>query len=513
MKDSRATADGYFNFPKTAADSMFTGKFTKMLSSCSPIAPNEHPELHSYLTYKATHSMNKQIISRGSRKLTFALFGSLGLAASVHADTAVTAHRGASSDAPENTIASIIAAAGIADYTEMDVRLSSDGELVLMHDSTIDRTTDGSGTVSSKSLAELQALDAGSWFSPSYAGEQVPTLTEAMNAALAAGVAPMVERKAGSATDYHNEFTAEGFSTNDFAVISFDWNFLNALDNLNSSYQLGALGSGSLTQTTVNSALADGADFISWRSSDVDQAAVDLVQSNGLGIQVWTVNSAGRMQELLDYGVDYITTDNPSLLSSLIADRELSLSNLLLNSGFEDGLTSWTTSAVGPDPDAAVAIRTASPDAAEGSAYIFGDDTPSFTAYQDVDLVAAGFSAATIDLGGLNALFGGYQAGYTNDGDYGVISLEFLDGGGSSLGLSSLDAYTSELSWAKQSGTVDVLSGTRTIRYSFTGTRLNGINNDAYLDLASLIVTVPEPSSVTLLGLGGLAVALRRRRA
>ncbi|MDG1358649.1 MAG: glycerophosphodiester phosphodiesterase family protein [Akkermansiaceae bacterium] len=456
--------------------------------------------------------MNKYILKRGARKLTSALLGCLGLAASVNAETAITAHRGASSDAPENTISSISAAAGIADYTEMDARLSSDGELVLMHDSTIDRTTNGTGAVSSKSLAELKALDAGSWFSPSYAGEQVPTLTEAMNAALSAGVAPMVERKAGSASDYHNEFTTNGFSTNDFAVISFDWNFLDALDTLNSSYQLGALGSGSLTQTTVNNALADGADFISWRSSDIDQAKVDLVKSNGLGIQVWTVNNAGRMQQLLDYGVDYITTDNPSLLSSLMADRELSLSNLLLNSGFEDGLNSWTTSAVGPDPDAAVAIRSESPDPLEGSAYIYGDDTPSFTAYQDVDLVAAGFSAATIDLGGLNALFGGYQAGYTNDADYGIISLEFLDGGGSSLGISSLDAYTSELSWAKQSSTVDVLSGTRTIRYSFTGTRLNGLNNDAYLDLASLVIVVPEPSSVTLLGLGGLAFTLCRRK-
>ena len=458
--------------------------------------------------------MNKHICHHRIHLPTLALVGFTSITASVHAETAITAHRGASLDAPENTISSINAAAGIADFTEMDARLSSDGELVLMHDSTIDRTTDGSGNVSSKSLAELQALDAGSWFSPSYAGEQVPTLTEAMNAALSAGVAPMVERKAGSASDYHNEFTSEGFSTNDFAVISFDWNFLNALDTLNSSYQLGALGSGSLTQSVIDNAITDGADFISWRSSDIDQAEVDLVQSNGLGIQVWTVNGAGRMQQLLDYGVDYITTDNPSLLNSLIADREISLSNMLVNSGFEDGLTSWTTSAAGPDPDAAVAIRDSAPAAAEGSDYMYGFRTPSFTASQDVDLVASGFSAATIDLGGLDAMFGGYQAGWSGavDADYGIISLDFLDGNGDSLGTSSLAQYTSQGVWEKQSGTVDVFSGTRTLRYTFTGNRVNGNNNDAYLDLAYLIVVVPEPSSTALLGLGGVALLLRRRR-
>ena len=87
----------------------------------------------------------------------------------------ISAHRGYSAAAPENTIAALEAArlAG-ATVAEIDVRLCRDGELVLMHDATIDRTTDGSGPVGALSLAELRRLDAGSWFDRKFAGTPVP---------------------------------------------------------------------------------------------------------------------------------------------------------------------------------------------------------------------------------------------------------------------------------------------------------------------------------------------------
>jgi glycerophosphoryl diester phosphodiesterase len=230
----------------------------------------------------------------------------------------VEAHRGDSSHAPENTIASINSAVGIADLTEWDVQVTSDGAFVLMHDSTVDRTTDGTGPVSSFTLGGIKALDAGSWFSPAFNGEQVPTMAEAIDAALLGGLTPLIERKSGgTAAAYHNEFMNLGLAPAAFRLISFDWNFLDGLDALNSSYNLGALGSGVITQTSINSIKALGADFLDWAHGTVDQAVVDLVHANDMELHVWTVDSPARMQQLIDIGVDGITTNDPATLLQL----------------------------------------------------------------------------------------------------------------------------------------------------------------------------------------------------
>ncbi len=94
----------------------------------------------------------------------------------------IVAHRGASAVAPENTMSAFLRAieAG-ADAIEFDVQASSDGQLVVIHDSTIDRTTDGTGAVFETDGATIAGLDAGSWFSPDHAGERVPTLADVLD--------------------------------------------------------------------------------------------------------------------------------------------------------------------------------------------------------------------------------------------------------------------------------------------------------------------------------------------
>lgn len=94
---------------------------------------------------------------------------------------AIVAHRGAMTDRPENTMAAFERAVELgADVVELDVRMSRDGELFLLHDATLDRTTDGEGRAAELTFDELRRLDAGSWFGPAYAGEKIPSLKEAL---------------------------------------------------------------------------------------------------------------------------------------------------------------------------------------------------------------------------------------------------------------------------------------------------------------------------------------------
>ncbi len=93
----------------------------------------------------------------------------------------LAAHRGASEAAPENTLAAIQKALNSpADFIEIDIHQTLDSQLVLMHDATLDRTTNGEGPISAMSLAQIKQLDAGSWFKPEFKNEKVPTLEEVL---------------------------------------------------------------------------------------------------------------------------------------------------------------------------------------------------------------------------------------------------------------------------------------------------------------------------------------------
>jgi glycerophosphoryl diester phosphodiesterase len=100
----------------------------------------------------------------------------------------IIGHRGNPEAAPENTLASIVSAFAVgADFAEVDVRLSRDGVPVIFHDETLERTTNGHGALADHTLAELKALDAGAWKGAAFAGERIPTLREALQAARGKG--------------------------------------------------------------------------------------------------------------------------------------------------------------------------------------------------------------------------------------------------------------------------------------------------------------------------------------
>jgi glycerophosphoryl diester phosphodiesterase len=127
------------------------------------------------------------------RLLSLILLGALLMSGNAEAQTnavakpvskkiAVIGHRGASEAAPENTLASFALAAKVkADWAELDVQLSKDGEVIVCHDSKVDRTSNGKGAIKDLTLAELKKLDAGTWKDPKYSGERFPTLREALD--------------------------------------------------------------------------------------------------------------------------------------------------------------------------------------------------------------------------------------------------------------------------------------------------------------------------------------------
>lgn len=139
----------------------------------------------------------------------------------------VCAHRGHSIGAPENTIPALEAAARHgASVCEIDVVLSRDDEIIVIHDEILDRTTNGKGRVAALDHAELARLDAGAWFAPRFAGTRLPTLTQALGTARAHGLALLVEIKERQRPDRLIErlgaVLAEQRAIDDVLVISFD---------------------------------------------------------------------------------------------------------------------------------------------------------------------------------------------------------------------------------------------------------------------------------------------------
>lgn len=228
----------------------------------------------------------------------------------------VIAHRGDSQAAPENTMPAFIAAtAAGAKYFEIDVRLSRDGVPVVIHDKTVDRTTGGTGVVAEMTIDELRALDAGSWFSDSFADTKIPTLDEALIHAAASGTGVVIEYKGtwvpadirttvAMITDagLEGKVIAQSFGEKTVA---------------NVSEVAPALPLGWLTQTIdaaiVSTAQNIGADAVNPRHATTRSVA--LAHRAGLGVFVWTHDADTDWEVLTAMGVDGIITNRPQPLA------------------------------------------------------------------------------------------------------------------------------------------------------------------------------------------------------
>ena len=235
------------------------------------------------------------------------------------------AHRGASALAPENTIAAFEKAVELgADAIELDLHVSRDGELVIIHDDTLDRTTDGQGPVHARSLQELKRLDAGRWFGESFAGQRIPALAEVLDRF--AGKVPLaLEVKAGSAFFRGIEervvsILREHQVISQVAVASFDHHALLALKELEPLLRTAALLVG---RPVSLSALAGPSktDAMALECSLVTKTEVDACHAAGLQLVVWVVNEPAQIRYFIDLGVDGIITDRPDLLRHALTER------------------------------------------------------------------------------------------------------------------------------------------------------------------------------------------------
>lgn len=230
----------------------------------------------------------------------------------------VIAHRGASSVAPENTLAAFSRAIALgADYFELDVQASRDDSLMVIHDAALDRTTDGRGQVSETTYAELRTLDAGSWFDPRFAGEKIPTLREAL--ALAKGkIKVAVEIKAdGIAEQVVQRIEAMGMEDQ---VIIFAFNFENiaiakeANPAIPVLYLKGAMTREAITRTQR----IDGEYVGAGGGNEITRSLIDYAHDRDIKVWRWTVNDVQAMKSLIEAGIDGIITDYPQRLTALL---------------------------------------------------------------------------------------------------------------------------------------------------------------------------------------------------
>ena len=243
----------------------------------------------------------------------------------------LTAHRGLSSRAPENTLAAFERAiAAGADMLEMDVHLTADDRVVVIHDRTLQRTTTGNGAVRSYTSREISAFDAGSWFDPQFSTERVPMLEDVL--ALASGRCRVnVELKSHL---FHRE-SPGNFERLVLDVVrrcgmldqtiltSFDRRIVRTLRTIEPAVTTGILyhwNRDLFRRPSEIAASCDASVFIC-SVSQLSPAFLADAQSAGIAVAVYTVNEPAEARRLSDLGVDGIITDATDIIRSSISAR------------------------------------------------------------------------------------------------------------------------------------------------------------------------------------------------
>lgn len=241
----------------------------------------------------------------------------------LHGRPLILAHRGASAQAPENTLAAFrLAAEAGADGIELDVHLSQDGEIVVIHDEQVDRTTNGHGWVHAMTLAELKALDAGSWFSPRFSGERIPTLAEVLEAVGPAVQLINIELKSGRVL-YPGLETRVIETLRRFGLLqrcilsSFNHFSLRLVKQIEPRARTGVLYVEGLVDPWVYARHVP-ADAIHPPHYAVFPELVTGAHAAGLAVNTWTVDAPDDVRRVVACGVDAVITNDPAAVRRLL---------------------------------------------------------------------------------------------------------------------------------------------------------------------------------------------------
>jgi glycerophosphoryl diester phosphodiesterase len=252
----------------------------------------------------------------------------------------VIAHRGDSGHRPENTLAALAGALEVgAALVELDVQLTADGHVIVIHDPTLDRTTTGRGDVRRLTLAEVRGVSAGypDRFGNAYRGERVPRFAEAL-ALLRGRARVLVEIKTESVTDDAEgglearvvEDLRRAGMAGETAIISFDHRAVLRLQALAPEITRGRL----FGRTTPEEVLADareaGCDLVMPHKSQLTDVLAERVHAAGLRLATWVVDEPEELKALARFGLYGVGSNRPGVLLEAIADG-------LLEGGPHDG--------------------------------------------------------------------------------------------------------------------------------------------------------------------------------
>jgi glycerophosphoryl diester phosphodiesterase len=235
-------------------------------------------------------------------------------------DVQITAHRGASAEAPENTLAALRRAieAG-ATYAEIDVQHTRDGRIVLLHDADLMRMAGDPRRLAGLSLEELGGIDVGIRHQPSFPGERVPTLEQAIEL-VRDRMKLNIELKYNVPDESLAPAVIELLRREDFldsaVITSLDYAALRQVRSLEPRLRIGHI-----VTASVGDVLRSEADFLSLNAAKAGSSLVRRAHAAGKQVHVWTVNDAEAMVRMIERGVDNIITDRPALLAEVMRRR------------------------------------------------------------------------------------------------------------------------------------------------------------------------------------------------